>query len=188
MASAVFVRMFVSLQRKHSVGCSEGLCSKQLLDGCSSTDTSSWALAEREQGENVCTNDNSQMIVGEGRVWKLRCCFLHCTAKAEVTNTSFSYSNCNLLFCSGRWCCWQEEQHCSGVEFTDICKSFGVCCPKEGWLSVLLWCYRNCLIHRAPVQPWANNSTFLSPIFFTVKVGVFCGFGFFFLKWGRQRI
>lgn len=24
-----------------------------------------WALSEAEQGENICTNDNSQMIVGK---------------------------------------------------------------------------------------------------------------------------
>ena len=74
------------------------------------------------------------------------------------------------FFCKETWCCWPEEQLYSLIEFMGVCKTFVFIGQRMGGFQCHTGTPARCLQHRAPAQPWANHVTFLSPVFFAVKV------------------
>lgn len=143
-----------------------------------------WALSETEQGKNVRTNDNSQMIVGErerGELGSSGAAFSSAEQRQRVTNAS-SYSNCSLLLLQ-----WEVVLLAGGAALLSrwihgYLQKLWYLLPKgRVAFSTALVLQRNAFILRAPVQPWAKYSTFPSPILFTVKVVLI-------FLWGRQRI
>lgn len=153
--------MFVSLQRKQSVGCKEDLVNR-MLNGWNITAASSLSCQKHNRAKIF-----SQMKIHKG-IWKrVRDEYLEnwvqlllLRGNAERWQLSAFIETAICFSCGERWCCWREEQRSSQVEFMGIRKSISIYYPKEEWLPAL---HRHCtgtparcLKHRAPVQPWAN--------------------------------
>lgn len=156
MSSAVFVRMFVSLQRKQSVGCSEGLFSKQLLDGCSSTDTFSELC---QKGNRVQTF--AQMIIhkwlwvrGRGEFGSSGAAqVLHCTAKAEGDKCQLSLKLQFAPLAAGGGAAGRRSSTAPGLDSWIFATALVPIAQGKGRFLYCSGATEKCLIHRAPVQP-----------------------------------
>lgn len=155
-----------------------------MLDGCNITDASSlrfvrnrteWKCSHKWKFRNECGWE------GETSIWKLEHNFCCCAGKQSADNYQLFFKLQFAAFAARGGSAGGKSNAVLRLNSWVYARALIFIAQTKGGFQYCTGTPARCLIHRAPVQPWTNHLTFLSPVFFTVRVVLL-------FLWGRQRI